>query len=219
VTNDEFCIEKTMIPNASRRVLFLFVFLLPLNAKTPRIICALGPAADSYDAYADQRPTPDAMELARRVSAALVSVCSPNCASLVLFRNSTIPGAILVADPGGAKMVYSPQFFTSVYEKYGDGAIIAIIAHMLGHAIDATAPARWMNNSWPPELRADAWTGCALANADLSQAGLGAALKTSSTYPPPSRPKWDLRVAALRLGYTRCGGEGAKFDKAANGIH
>ena len=204
-----------MLRNASRLALFLFIFLPALNAKTPRIICTLGPVADSYDAYSDQRPTPDAMELARRVSAALISSCSPNCASLVLFRNSTISGAILVADSGGAKMVYSPQFFTSVYEKYGDGAIIAIIAHMLGHAIDATAPARWMNNSWPPELRADAWTGCALANADLSQSGLEGALKAISTNPSLSSPNWTLRVPALRLGYTRCGGNTARFEKAA----
>ena len=203
-----------MFRNGSRLVLFLLIFLLPLYAKTPRIICTLGPAANSYDAYADQRPTPEAMELARRVSAALVSSCSPNCASLVLFRNLTIPGAILVEDPARAKMVYSPQFFTSVYEKYGEGAIIAIIAHMLGHAIDATAPARWMSNSWTPELRADAWTGCALANADLSQHGLEAALKSVSMYPPAAHPEWTSRVPALRLGYTRCGGGAAKFDKA-----
>jgi len=207
-----------MLPRASQLVLFLFVFLLPLNAKAPRIICTLGAAANSYDAYADQRPTGDAMELARRVSAALVSSCSPNCASLVLFRNSTIPGAILVADPDRAKMVYSPQFFTSLYEKYGDGAIIAIIAHMLGHAIDATAPARWMNSSWAPEVRADAWAGCALANADLSQPGLQAALKSLSTYPSAAHPNWSQRIPALRVGYTQCGGTAAKFDKAAIGI-
>ena len=201
-----------MLRNVCRLVLFLLIFSMPLNARTPPIICTLGPAAVSYDAYSDQRPTPDAMELARRVGAALVSACSPNCASLVLFRNSTIPGAILVADPGRAKMVYSPQFFTSVYEKYGDGAIVAMIAHMLGHAIDAAAPAGWMNNSWTPELRADAWTGCALANADLSRHGLEAALKSVSVYPPAAHPEWTARVPALKLGYTQCGGDAAKFD-------
>jgi hypothetical protein len=203
-----------MLPNVFRLVPFLLIFLLPLYAKTPRIICTLGPAANSYNAYSDQKPTPDAMELARRVSAALVSSCSPNCASLVLFRNSTIPGAILVEDPARAKMVYSPQFFTSVYEKFGDGAIIAIIAHMLGHAIDATAPARWMNNSWTPELRADAWTGCALANADLSPPGLENALAALSKNPSSINPNWSTRIPALRLGYTRCGGDAAQFDKA-----
>ena len=162
-----------MVQNASRLVLFILLFLLPLNAKTPTVICTVESSADSYDVYADQKPTGDAMELARRVSAALIEACSPNCASLILYRNSSISGATMFANSGRPKMVYSPQFFTAVYEKYGDGGIIAIIAHMLGHAIDGAGPAKWMNSSWMPELRADAWTGCALANADLTHSGRG----------------------------------------------
>jgi hypothetical protein len=196
-------------------ILLLLMLPLPVSAKSPQILCALGGAANSYDAYSDQRPTPDAMELARRAGAALISACSPNCASLVLFRNSTVSGAALVAGPGRAKMVYSPQFFDTVYEKFGDGAIIAMIAHMLGHAIDAAAPARWMNQNWTPELRADGWTGCALANSDLSQAGLRSALSALSGNPSSYSTNWALRIPALKLGFTRCGGDAAGFDKAA----
>ena len=193
-------------------VLICFL-LMPINAKTPQIICTLGSSASSYNAYADQRPTGDAMQLARQVSAALVSKCTPNCPTLVIFRNSTAPNAILLADSGRAKMAYAPTFFSSVYEKYGDGAIIAIMAHMLGHAMDATAPARWMPDRMEPELRADAWAGCALAEAGLSTSGLAAAFTALSMYPSPSHPGWSQRLPALRLGYTQCGGDVAKFPQ------
>jgi hypothetical protein len=192
----------------------MLAFLVLLSGAVPRqVICTLGPNAASYNAYADQRPSPDAMELARRVSAAMISRCSPECPTLVIFRNRTAPNVILVADSDGVKLAYSPQFFTSVYEKYGDGAIIGIIAHMLGHGMDATAPARWMNSLKEPELRADAWAGCALAEANLSKSGLTAALTALSLYPSPSHPAWTYRFKALRLGYTQCGGDAAKFPQ------
>jgi hypothetical protein len=193
------------------------LLLPPVNTKTPQIICTLGSGTSSneYNAYADQRPTPDAMELARRVSAALISKCSPDCPALVIFRNPTAPNSILLADSDKVKMAYSPQFFTSVHERYGDGAIIAIIAHMLGHGMDAAAPARWMKNIPAPELRADAWAGCVLAEAGLSTSGLAAAFAALSRYPSPSHPGWSQRLPALRLGYTQCGGDVAKFPKGA----
>ncbi len=203
-----------MFQKISMLLLILSVFFVPVDARTPKITCALGGSADSYDIYADQRPTGDAMELARRVSAAVISVCSPNCSSLTLYRNPSIAGAALFAYPDRPKMVYSPQFFTAVYEKYGDGGIMAIVAHMLGHVIDAAAPAKWIIVSWTPELRADAWTGCALANAGLSQPGLQSALQSVAAYPSSSHPNWAMRVSALRHGYTQCGGDAARFDKA-----
>jgi Zn-dependent protease with chaperone function len=55
------------------------------------------------------------------------------------------------------KPVYKPDFFTSVYDKYGDGGILAIMAHEVGHAIDRAMPVAWMKTNWTPELRADAW--------------------------------------------------------------
>jgi hypothetical protein len=184
----------------------ILMLTLPLSAATPQVICALGSGASSYNAYVDQRPSGDAMQLARRVSAALISKCSPNCPALVIFRNPTAPNAILLADSDKVKMAYSPQFFTSVYERYGDGAIIAIIAHMLGHGMDAVAPVRWTKSILEPELRADAWAGCALAGADLSANGLEAAFTALSLYPSASHPAWSQRLSALRIGYTYCGG-------------
>src|SRR5207249_10975202 len=54
-----------------------------------RVLCALGSTTSPYNAYLDQRPTGDAMELAGKVNAALLAMCRPNCPTLALFRNST----------------------------------------------------------------------------------------------------------------------------------
>ncbi len=191
---------------------------LALGAGTD-IICALGSGASSYDAKADQRPTGDAMQLAGRMNAALSPTCSPQCPQIAIFRNPTAANAMLVVTPDQAKFVYAPQFFSAVYDRYGDGAIIAIIAHLYGHALDEVHPASWMNSGWSPELRADAWAGCALAKSDLSAHDLSDALTAVSKYPPiaPSgaQPTWAQRLPALRLGYVHCMGDGSKFDSAA----
>ncbi len=107
-----------------------------------QIICTLGSTPSSYNAYLDQRPTSDAMELAGTVNAALVSMCRPNCPALAMFRNSTAANVMLVTDAGRTKILYKPEFFTSVYESYGDGGILAILAHEVGHAIDAVGVGR-----------------------------------------------------------------------------
>jgi hypothetical protein len=180
---------------------------LVLLFSSPEIICSLGSDSSSYNAYEDQRPTGDAMELVRRASATLTPVCSPNCATITVFRNTSAPNAILTLEFGRLKLAYAPQFFTGLSEKYGDGAIIAIIAHMLGHAMDATIGARWIKNSWTPELRAEAWAGCALAKANLKATEMESALAALSANPPASRPKWSQRLTALRQGYAQCGGK------------
>ena len=203
--------KKNMLSKKSGILILLSAFLLPFSANG-ETLCALGPAASSYNAYTDQRPSSDAMELARQVNGALAPVCSPNCPTLALFRNSTATNAMAIAGSGGAKIVYAPQFFTVVYERYGDGAIMAILAHLVGHAIETTASAAWMRKGWTPELRADAWAGCALAKANLSSRSLNAALTAVRMYPSPAHPDWLLRVPALRLGYTHCGGDLSKFE-------
>ncbi len=210
-------LRRILSQYASNLLLLGSALLLPFGANA-QIICALGSPASSYNAYKDQRPTPDSMELARQVSAGLISFCSPNCPTLVVFRNDTAPNAILRFDSGLAKMAYSPQFFTGIYDKYGDGAIIGFIAHMLGHALNETVHYGWINGNWTPELRADAWAGCALAKASLSMRGLQEALTAVSMYPPLSHPGWALRIPALRLGYTHCGGDGSQFDSRANAV-
>jgi hypothetical protein len=191
----------------------LGAFLIAFNARA-EIICALGSGASSYDAKTDQRPTGDAMQLAGRMNAALSPACSPKCPQIAIYRNATAANAMLVVTADQAKFVYAPQFFTAIYDKYGDGAIIAIIAHEYGHALNETTPAPWMNNNWTPELRADAWAGCALAKSDLSSSDLAEALMAVSKYPPATDSSWPLRVPALRLGFLHCGGGAAKFESA-----
>ena len=190
------------------------IALLPLLAGA-EVICALGPAVSSYNAYEDQRPSPDAMELAGKVNAALTPICRPRCPMIALFRNATAPNVMLVADNSEAKIVYAPQFFTALYDSAGDGGVIAVIAHELGHAVDETSPAAWINRNWPAEVRADAWAGCVLGKMDLSARALQETLAAVSKYPSAAHPSWVQRVPALRLGYAQCGGAGARFDSAA----
>ena len=190
--------------------------LLPFSANA-EVICSLGSAASSYDAKADLRPTGDAMQLAGRMNDALSPTCTPQCPQIAIYRNATAPNAMLVVSADQAKFVYAPQFFAEVYEKYGDGAIIAMIAHLYGHALDEVHPASWMKSDWTVELRADAWAGCALAKSNLSSNDLSEALTAVSKYPPSVRSSWSLRLPALRLGYMHCGGDGSKFDGGAGG--
>jgi hypothetical protein len=120
----------------------LCVTLLPLGAAA-EVVCALGTGAASYNASADQRPTSDAMEMARRMNAILSPICSPKCPQIAIFRNATAANAMLIATPDQAKFVYAPQFFQTVYDTYGEGAVIAIIAHEFGHALDEINPGKF----------------------------------------------------------------------------
>src|ERR1700722_19931739 len=138
----------------------------PAFNATAEVICALGDGASSYDPKADQRPTGDAMQLAGRMNAALSPTCAPMCPQIAIFRNATAPNAMLEVTADQAKFVYAPKFFSAVYDNYGDGAIIAIIAHEYGHALAETLPAPWMKSEWTAEPRADAWAGCVLAKSD-----------------------------------------------------
>ena len=175
-------------------------------------MCALGPAVSSYKPAEDQRPTSDAMQLANRVNAAVTTICGSQCPTMAVFRNATATNAMLIADTGRAKLVYSPQFFGAAYDSFGDDGIAAVIAHEVGHALDATLGAAWIKKSWTPELRADAWAGCLLARLYPAPASLQASLAALSKYPSPSHPGWNLRLPALRTGYTQCGGAASKFD-------
>jgi hypothetical protein len=197
----------------------LCAFLLPLCAAA-EVVCALGPVAPSYDANKDERPSADAMQLAGKVNAALSTTCSPKCPEIAVLRNITAANAMLIVTSDQAKIVYAPQFFAALHDKYGDGAIIAMIAHEYGHALDEIYPAAWMKRGWTPELRADAWAGCALAKSDLSSNGLAEALTAVQKYPPSTgvHASWNLRLPALRLGYVHCGGDALKFDGSAGAV-
>jgi hypothetical protein len=188
------------------------ILLAPLSAQA-QVVCALGPRASSYRAAADQRPTPDAMQLAKRVNAAAKTICTEHCPTMALYRNSTAPNLMLIADSGQAKLVYSPQFFEAAYSSFGDGGIMAVMAHEIGHALDATLGAAWVKSTWPPELRADAWAGCVLARLAVAPSTLQPALAALSKYPSPSHPSWSARLPVLRTGYTHCGGDGSQFGR------
>jgi hypothetical protein len=188
----------------------LLVCWLPLTGAA-QVVCALGSGASSYKASADQRPSPDAMQLVVRTNAAVKAICGSNCPEIVVFRNTTAANLMLIADAGRAKLVYAPQVFTAVHDRYGDAGIVALVAHALGHALDDGMGAAWIDKSWTAEVRADAWAGCTLAKSNLGSADVQAALAALADYPSPSHPKWNLRLQAIRAGYTNCGGA-APFD-------
>jgi hypothetical protein len=188
----------------------LLIFLLPFSA-VAQIVCALGPGASSYQPSADQRPASDALELARRVNAAQKTICGSNCPTVALFRNRTAPNAALILNAGQARLAYAPQFFAAVYDGFGDAGLIAVLAHQLGHALDDTMGAAWINSGWTAELRADSWAGCTLARSGLSSSDMHAALAALAKYPSPSHPAWNLRLPAIRSGYTHCGGNAANM--------
>src|SRR4051812_31885358 len=110
----------------------MLLLMLLLRFASDTIVCSLGPSA-AYNGYSDERPTADAMELAGKVNGALGSVCRPNCPTMAMFRNPSAPNIMLIATSAGqAKIVYRPDFFTTVYETYGDGGIVALLAHEVG---------------------------------------------------------------------------------------
>src|SRR5215468_1946440 len=186
-------------------VLFLF-FSAPLFSAANQILCAVGANSAAYNAYSDERPTPDAMELAAKVNAGLGAICRPNCPTMAMFRNTSAANIMLLVATGQAKIVYKPEFFTTVFETFGDPGIMALIAHEVGHAMDANGTAKWMKPGWNPELRADAWAGCAFAKMNMDARYLRSALNALQKYPPPSYPDWGTRLSVVRTGYTECGG-------------
>jgi hypothetical protein len=80
------------------------------------------------------------------------------------------------------------------------------MAHEIGHALDDALGAVWIEKGWTPELRADSWAGCILAKSNLSPADATAALAALAAHPSPAHPAWNVRLPAIRAGYSRCGG-------------
>ena len=183
----------------------LIAGLLPFAAAA-QVICVLGSGASFYKSSADQRPTPDALELTGRANAAAQTVCGTNCPEVVLFRNATTLSVMLMAEAGRAKIVYAPQVLTGVHERYGDAGIVALVAHALGHALDDALGAAWIDQAWSPELRADSWAGCILARSKFAWADTQAAMGALAEFPSQSHPNWNVRAPAIRAGYAHCGG-------------
>lgn len=184
-------------------------------AASAQVLCALGSGAIAYDPSKDQRASADAIELTTKTYTSAKDVCGQNCPQVAVFRNATAANLMLIAASGVARIVYNPQFFSAVYDRHGDAGIAAVIAHEIGHALDDTLGAAWVEKGWTPELRADGWAGCVLAKNGLPAAGMRAALAALEENPPASRPAWNLRLQAIRAGYTHCGGSEAGFPTAA----
>jgi hypothetical protein len=188
------------------------LLLLPVTA-VAEVLCAFGPGTNAYKASSDERPTSDAMVELRQLSAALQPVCAPRCPQIEILRNPTAANVMLIATNDQAKIVYAPQFFQGLYDSYGDGAVMGVMAHEFGHALDELIPGKF-GRGGTPELRADAWAGCALARTELTPASLGSALSGVVRYPTPNNSDRNLRITALHLGFTQCGGATGKFEAA-----
>ena len=185
-------------------------------AATGAVVCSLGPPSTAYRATDDQRPSADAMGLALRMNRALAPGCTPNCPRVALFRNASAGSLLLIdADASGQwKLVYAPTFLSEVDKSYGDAAVVAMFSHAFGHTLDRTMASAWPKE-FTPELRADAWSACALAQNKFTVAEAKSALAALTKYPGSSSPAWNSRLTALRLGYVKCAGDGAAFDKLA----
>jgi hypothetical protein len=179
--------------------------LLPLRAQA-QVLCTLGPATSPYDPMADMPAGAGPQADLKKVKALL---CPKGCGKVLLFANATAPNAATVTDGAGtSKISYSPAFAGSVQKAFGPIATFAVVAHGVGHHLDATGNRPdWMNQAWDSELRADAWAGCAMAKAELTPSRLQAVLLALSTYPSTHHPAWSARRPVITEGYTHCGGK------------
>jgi len=186
-------------------VLGLSALLLVPDARADGLLCALGPSASSYVPLTDQPASPTATREAKRL---FTLVCPKDCGQIGVFRNPTAPNALTVSVGNHmTKIVYNAAFLEGVVKAYGLGASLGILAHEVGHHVDAIVPPPpWMNTEWSAELRADAWAGCELARAGSKPADTKAALQAIAMSPAATHPAWSLRAEALQKGYAGCGG-------------
>jgi len=184
--------------------LFSMAALLPLRAQA-QLLCALGPASPPYEPMADMPSSAPAQAELKKLKTLL---CPKGCGKVLLFANATTPNTATITDgTGQSKIVYSPAFVGTVQKNFGPAGTFGIFAHDLGHHLEATGNRPpWMKEAWDPELRADAWAGCAVAKAELTPSRLQAVLLAMSTYPSAHHPPWSERRPVITEGYTRCGG-------------
>lgn len=197
-------------------VLVIATSVLVPDAVAQGVVCSLGPAAlaANYSAAADQSAPPRAHKDLKQIVGIL---CPKGCGRVGLFKNWTAPSAMsLNVGHGMSKIAYSPGFMDRVQDVYGTDASFGILAHEVGHHVDANgSPAGWMDGAWTSELRADAWAGCALARAGMRIDGFKGALRAVSTTSAGTDPSWELRTAAMQRGYSSCGGNvGLKLASA-----
>jgi len=175
---------------------------LPARAQ---LLCALGPLIKPYDASSDATAPANLQADLKRVRSAL---CPKGCGKILLVVNPTAPDAVTATTGlGVSQIAFSPQFLGALRSAYGAHATLGIVAHEVGHHLDALGdrPA-WMKTTWDVEQRADAWAGCALGKTDLKPAALQGVLSAMAAYPPSARPSWTARVPAVEAGYAQCTG-------------
>jgi hypothetical protein len=197
-----------------KRYWLIALLLAPLLVGANTLVCSIGPQSAPYRASEDQSPTADAMDLAKQMNRALAPGCTPNCPRVALLRNVSANGIMLMGSgtAGQWKLVYSPKFLSDVDESYGDAAVVAMMSHAFGHTLDATMASAWPKE-FTAEMRADAWSACAIAQNDFSPADAKSALAALMKFPAQASPAWGIRLMALRLGYVKCAGDGAAFDR------
>src|SRR5581483_591779 len=120
--------------------------LLPLRAQA-QVLCTLGPLTPPYDPMADMPAGASAQAELKKVKSLL---CPKGCGKVLLFANATTPNAVTVTDGAGtSKIAYSQGFASSIQKAYGPIATFGVIAHGLGHHLEATGNRpEWMNASW-----------------------------------------------------------------------
>jgi hypothetical protein len=178
-------------------------------------VCALGVRPTTYKTNFDQTPNVRATDITKRIADGFTAVCAPKCPTVAIFSNTTARNALVFASPSSMKIVYSPTFFSAVSAQYGDDGLIGLVAHEYGHIIDSVAIGSWMNVAWTPELRADAWAGCALAKLKFKSLGLERALTAIARHPAEAKSAWASHISPLRTGYSQCGGSTRDFDSSA----
>src|ERR1044071_3864750 len=134
------------------------------------LVTAVLLAQPGYDQQQDAAPSRDADQM---FAEAASKVCDDYvrrfnihrqqpCGTVTLRQNPTIArGYTIAVGPRQSKVVYSERFFAATASKYGDDAAFSILAHELGHHMDSVfGPMPGASSSG--ELRADAWSGCAV---------------------------------------------------------
>ena len=170
-----------------------------------QLLCTLGPLIKPYDATSDAAPPAALQGDLKRARAAL---CPTGCGKILLVVNPTAPDAVTATTGlGVSQIAFSPQFLGALRSAYGANAALGILAHELGHHLDAAGDhPGWMKTTWDVEQRADAWAGCALGKTDLKPVVLQGVLSAMAAYPPAARPSWTARLPAVEAGYAQCTG-------------
>lgn len=178
----------------------------PAPAFAQQVVCQLGrPGPRGYVVELDQTASPRAINQLRTIQHVL---CGTECGVAHVFRNST-SHTVMVERLGEyvSKIVYNPGHLNQAAGQFGIDAMFGLFAHAFGHHMEAIEPADWMPDDWGPELRADAWAGCAMARAELSGTVVKRALAALEKFPAAEHPPWPARLDAIRFGYARCAGK------------